>query len=66
MQSQTKAYNVFKTILPEENPYLKAAKDNLDVYLQLSVQYERAKTEKAKLIGVNKPQALARQQKIEA
>lgn len=55
MQTQTKAYNVFKSILPEENPYLKNAKDNLDIFLQLSVQFERAKTEKAKTIGVNKP-----------
>lgn len=55
MQTQTKAYNVFKAILPEENPYLKNAKDNLDIFLQLSVQFERAKTEKAKSIGVNKP-----------
>jgi hypothetical protein len=30
------------------------------------VQQERAKTEKAKLIGINKPQALTRQQKAEA
>jgi hypothetical protein len=37
VQAQTKAFNVFKTILPEDNPYLKNAKDNLDIFLQLSV-----------------------------
>jgi tetratricopeptide (TPR) repeat protein len=53
LQVQTKAYNVFKAILPEDNPYLKNAKDNLDIFLQLSVQFERAKTEKARTIGIN-------------
>lgn len=40
--------------MPEDNPYLRQAKENLDIYLQLSVQFERAKSEKAKTIGVNK------------
>lgn len=33
VQTQTKAYNAFKAILPEDNPYLKHAKDNLDIFL---------------------------------
>lgn len=56
---QQKAYKAFKDILPEDNPYLKNSKENLDIFLSLSVSQERHKNEKAKMIGSNKPQTKA-------
>ena len=59
VQTQQKAYKAFKDILPEDNPYLKNSKENLDIFLSLSVSQERHKNEKAKMIGSNKPQTKA-------
>ena len=54
MLHQEKVYNTLKSAFPEESGYVQSAKQQLDLYLKLSVSYEKHKSATTRPIGQNR------------